>query len=284
MVRHHLRRAHAGAGPGLAGDRRRPAHPDPGPHGLGQDPGGVPLGHRPADDRAGAGGAHGSAPGWSTSRRCGPSPSTSRRTCGPRWPASASPPSASGAEVHEPTVGIRTGDTSAEERRRLARHPPDLLITTPESLYLLLTSQARENLVNVQAVIVDEIHALAATKRGAHLALTLERLEHLVAGAGNPAPQRIGLSATQRPLEEIARYLGGFEARPTAASVAIVDAGVRKALDIEVVVPVEDMGQLGEVGGPAQSRWSTPSRWAAPRPPVRSAAPSGRRCTRGCSS
>ena len=189
----------------------------------------------------------------------------------------------SGTVVHEPTVGMRTGDTSAEERRRLARHPPDLLITTPESLYLLLTSQARENLVNVQGVIIDEIHALAGTKRGAHLALTLERLEHLVAGAGNPAPQRIGLSATQRPLEEIARYLGGFEAqRPR--EVAIVDAGVRKALDIEVVVPVEDMGQLGEVGGAGTARWSTPSRWAAPRPPVRSAAPSGRRCIRSCSS
>ena len=151
-----------------------------------------------------------------------------------------------GETMHEPTVGIRTGDTSADERRRMLRHPPDLLITTPESLFLLLTSQARETLANVQAVIIDEIHSLAATKRGAHLSLSLERLDHLVTAAGRPAPQRIGLSATQRPLEEVARYLGGFEGgapRP----VTIVDAGMLKALDVEVVVPVEDMGALGTV-------------------------------------
>ena len=175
-----------------------------------------------------------------------------------------------GLDVHEPTIGMRTGDTSPEERRRLARHPPDLLITTPESLFLLLTSQARENLANVQAVIVDEIHALAATKRGTHLALTLERLEHLVTGAGNPAPQRIGLSATQRPLEEIARYLGGFEGgRPR--DVAIVDAGVRKELDVEVVVPIEDMGELGTfveepVSGPAAAGPVRRSIWPAMHP------------------
>src|SRR3990172_12022902 len=98
-------------------------------------------------------------------------------------------------------VGVRTGDTPAVERRALLRHPPDILITTPESLFLLLTSQARETLRGVQTVIVDEGHAVAGTKRGAHLALSLERLERL---RGQPF-QRVGLSATQRPLEEIGR-------------------------------------------------------------------------------
>ena len=108
---------------------------------------------------------------------------------------------------------MRTGDTPADERRQLVRHPPDILITTPESLYLMLTSAARETLVNVEAVIIDEIHALAATKRGAHLALTLERLQ---ARCERP-PQRIGLSATQRPLEEIARFLGGSDVPSSTA-------------------------------------------------------------------
>ncbi|MBM3695658.1 MAG: DEAD/DEAH box helicase, partial [Actinobacteria bacterium] len=102
-------------------------------------------------------------------------------------------------------TAMRTGDTPAEERRAMRRHPPDILITTPESLYLLLTSAAQEILAPVRWVIVDEIHAVAGTKRGAHLALTLERLE----AAAEAAPQRIGLSATQRPLEVIARFLGG---------------------------------------------------------------------------
>ena len=141
-----------------------------------------------------------------------------------------------------PEVGMRTGDTSPSDRQKLIRRPPDLLITTPESLYLMLTSSARDTLVGVDTVIIDEIHAMAATKRGAHLALTLERLE-LVA---ERSPQRIGLSATQRPLEEVAEFLGGYSGgakRP----VAIVDAGIRKALEIEVVIPVEDMSQLGQV-------------------------------------
>jgi ATP-dependent Lhr-like helicase len=147
-----------------------------------------------------------------------------------------------GEAIHQPTVGLRTGDTSAEERRRLLRHPPDVLITTPESLYLMLTSSARDTLRTVEHVIVDEIHVLAATKRGAHLALSLERLEELC----DHSPQRIGLSATQRPLEEIARYLGGrHEQGPRP--VTIVDAGVRKPLDVEVIVPVPDMGALGEI-------------------------------------
>ena len=148
-----------------------------------------------------------------------------------------------GEPVHLPDVGVRTGDTPADLRRSLIRRPPDILITTPESLYLMLTSRARETLRNVEAVIVDEIHALAPTKRGAHLALTLERLDHLV----DKPPQRIGLSATQRPLDEIARYLGGFGADRKPRPVTIVDAGITKELDIEVIVPVEDLSSLGEV-------------------------------------
>ncbi|MGA2206962.1 MAG: DEAD/DEAH box helicase [Terracidiphilus sp.] len=112
-----------------------------------------------------------------------------------------------GVAFHEPTVSVRTGDTPQRERARFARHPAEILITTPESLYLLLTSQAAEALRTVDTVIVDEIHALVPTKRGAHLALTLERLQALTA---KPL-QRIGLSATQRPLEEVARFLGGVE-------------------------------------------------------------------------
>jgi ATP-dependent Lhr-like helicase len=177
-----------------------------------------------------------------------------------------------GHPVEAPTVGMRTGDTPADERRRLARHPPDLLITTPESLYLMLTSAARETLVNVEAVIIDEIHALAATKRGSHLALTLERLDERC----ERPPQRIGLSATQRPLEEIATFLGGFTS-PTATEparrrpVTIVDAGTRKPLDLQVVVPVEDLGQLGTViddpvGGSAAAGPVRRSIWPAMHP------------------
>ena len=112
-----------------------------------------------------------------------------------------------GEVVHAPVVAMRTGDTPAEDRARMLRHPPDILITTPESLFLLLTSRARALLAPVETVIVDEIHAVVGTKRGAHLALSLERLQQL---ARKP-PQRIGLSATQRPLEEVARFLGGGE-------------------------------------------------------------------------
>jgi ATP-dependent Lhr-like helicase len=144
--------------------------------------------------------------------------------------------------AHEPVVGVRTGDTDARERRRLIAHPPDILITTPESLFLMLTSSARETLRGVTTVIVDEIHATAATKRGAHLMLSLERLEALC----DRPPQRIGLSATQRPLDEVARFLGGFEAPGRPRAVTVVDAGVRKALDLEVIVPVQDMGAIGD--------------------------------------
>src|SRR6202171_1156373 len=135
-------------------------------------------------------------------------------------------------------VAIRTGDTSAADRRDIARTPPDILITTPESLYLLLTSQAQEILRSVRYVIVDEIHSVAGTKRGAHLALSLERLEHVADGP----VQRIGRSAAQRPLDEIGRFLGGVD-RP----VTLVDVGKRKRLDLEVVVPIEDMANPDQV-------------------------------------
>ena len=107
-------------------------------------------------------------------------------------------------------VGIRTGDTPQKERAQMLRRPPDILITTPESLYLMLTSRARETIAHAECVIVDEIHAVAASKRGSHLSLTLERLEELVRASGREEPlQRIGLSATQRPIDEIGRFLGG---------------------------------------------------------------------------
>jgi ATP-dependent Lhr-like helicase len=150
----------------------------------------------------------------------------------------------------EISVAIRTGDTSQAQRAALRRHPPDILITTPESLYLMLTSGARETLGPVETVIVDEIHAMAGGKRGVHLALSLERLAHLT---GRDV-QRIGLSATQRPLREVATFLGG-----TGRSVAIADAGLGKPLDLEVVIPVKDMRELGGTptseGEPRQSMW-----------------------------
>ena len=128
-------------------------------------------------------------------------------------------------------VGVRSGDTTAQERRRLTTRPPDILITTPESLFLMLTSQARESLRGVETVIVDEVHAVAGGKRGAHLAVSLERLDALL---DKPA-QRVGLSATVRPLDEVARFLGGH------APVDIVAPPAEKAWDLKVVVPVEDM-------------------------------------------
>ncbi len=149
-----------------------------------------------------------------------------------------------------PSVAMRTGDTPSNERQKLIRRPPDLLITTPESLYLMLTSSAGETLQGVETVIIDEIHAMATTKRGAHLALTLERLEQVT----DRPPQRIGLSATQKPLEETARFLGGYDGTDDhggqARPVQIVDAGIRKPLDIEVIVPVDDMAQPGDDAAP----------------------------------
>ncbi len=153
-----------------------------------------------------------------------------------------------GVGVPEIRVGVRSGDTSPAERRRIQTTPPDILITTPESLFLMLTSQAREALRGVETVIIDEVHAVAGTKRGAHLAVSLERLDELL---GRPA-QRIGLSATVRPVDEVARFLGGV------APVEVVAPPSEKEWDLKVVVPVEDMTQLGEEGdeGPrAGSLW-----------------------------
>src|SRR5215213_2451905 len=164
---------------------------------------------------------------------------------------------AAAARLDEPlpdiTVGMRTGDTPAEARRRFPAHPPDILITTPESLFLLLTSRAREALASVDTVIVDEVHSVVATKRGAHLALSLERLDELL---DRPA-RRIGLSATVRPLDEVARFLGGPQ------PVTVVAPPSEKTFDLSVVVPVEDMAAIGEpaddpasgsaAGGPERS-------------------------------
>ncbi|MFN8163286.1 MAG: DEAD/DEAH box helicase [Solirubrobacterales bacterium] len=176
-----------------------------------------------------------------------------------------------GADI---SVGLRTGDTSQAERRAMRKTPPDILITTPESLYLMLSSGVREILAKTEAVIVDEIHAVAQSKRGSHLALTLERLEHLArtsdavagralqggqgdgasaGGSGREAEQppvgiqRIGLSATQRPLERIAQFLVGSQ-----RECKIVDAGRTKELDLEIVVPVEDMSDPGAPAYPSE--------------------------------
>ncbi len=205
-----------------------------------------------------------------------------------------------------PAVGVRTGDTPQIERARMLREPADILITTPESLFLLLTSNARETLRSVHTVIIDEIHALVPTKRGAHLALSLERLEQLTA-----APvQRIGLSATQRPLDEVARFLGGAaervkgkgqrgkgtqgtkgkgarlkgedaedlvhdefagtSARSAWRAVTIVDTGERKQLSLRIEVPVEDMARIGQAteiaSGPAAQGPVRTSIWSAIHP------------------
>ncbi|HEY6177959.1 MAG TPA: DEAD/DEAH box helicase, partial [Kofleriaceae bacterium] len=151
-----------------------------------------------------------------------------------------------GAEI---TVDVRTGDTPAKERERQRRHPADILITTPESLYLLLAGRSRERLRTVDTIIVDEIHALAPTKRGIHLGLTLERLCHLVTGAGHAEPQRIGLSATQRPLAEVARYLGGD--RP----VEVIDASARPAMDLAIEVPAAEMDHPGTAARDGGGMW-----------------------------
>ncbi|WP_010203907.1 ATP-dependent helicase [Salinibacterium sp. PAMC 21357] len=164
------------------------------------------------------------------------------------------------------TVGVRSGDTTQQDRRLLARLPPDILITTPESLYLMLTSAARETLKNVDTVIIDEVHAVAATKRGAHLALSLERLDALLA---KPV-QRIGLSATVRPIEEVARFLGG------RAPVTIVHPPSTKTFELSVVVPVPDMTIPGTVasargkasGGDGSDEEATPESAASLWPHV----------------
>ncbi|MGI9155393.1 MAG: DEAD/DEAH box helicase, partial [Marmoricola sp.] len=160
-----------------------------------------------------------------------------------------------GVEIPEITVGVRSGDTTAADRRRISTSPPDIVITTPESLFLMLTSQAREALRGVETVILDEVHAVAGTKRGAHLAVSLERLDELL---DKPA-QRIGLSATVRPVEEVARFLGG------SAPVEVVAPASEKRWDLKVVVPVEDMTQLGATeeftSGPAAGGTRHSSIW-----------------------
>ncbi|GGH65320.1 DNA glycosylase AlkZ-like family protein [Rothia aerolata] len=140
-----------------------------------------------------------------------------------------------GATPPEVSVGVRSGDTPAKERRQLISNPPDILITTPESLYLMLTSKARSTLANVHTVIIDEVHAVAGTKRGAHLAVTLERLDQIL-----PSPaQRVGLSATVEPVETVTRFLGG------TAPVEIVQPPSQKEWELKVSVPVPDMTALG---------------------------------------
>jgi ATP-dependent Lhr-like helicase len=197
-----------------------------------------------------------------------------------------------GVAVHLPEISVRTGDTSPRDRARFKRHPGEILITTPESLYLLLTSDAGEALRSVETVIIDEIHALVPTKRGAHLAVSLERLEALC----NRPLQRIGLSATQRPLEEVARFLAGANGHSTPAAtneeplatdhssltastpgetahfrpVTIVNAGARKVLNLTVEVPVEDMAKPGQIddlpSGPASQGPKRTSIWQSIHP------------------
>jgi ATP-dependent Lhr-like helicase len=169
-----------------------------------------------------------------------------------------------GLEPPQVSVAMRTGDTPASERQAMKRHPPDILITTPESLYLMLTSQARDVLSHVQTVIVDEIHAIAGSKRGTHLALSLERLDEICA----TPPQRIGLSATQQPLSAIAQFLGGgttVDGSWLPRPVTIVDAPRDRDLDIEIVVPVPDMTRP-DVGLTDASGPPTPSIWPAMYP------------------
>lgn len=170
-----------------------------------------------------------------------------------------------GDTLPELSTFLRTGDTPQEDRRRMERNPPDILITTPESLYLMLTSAVRSVLRTVRWVIVDEVHAVAGSKRGAHLALSLERLEELT----DTPPQRIGLSATQRPLETVARFLGGGtldgdEWRPR--EVTVIDVPQDRGLDVEIVVPVEDMNEPADPDPLDPDRKTTKSIWPAVYP------------------
>src|SRR5688572_25104715 len=138
-------------------------------------------------------------------------------------------------------TAVRTGDTPASERQRMVKHPPHILVTTPESLFILLTAdRSRQALRTVKTVIVDEIHAMADDKRGAHLALSLARLDDLVGKAGGARPQRIGLSATVRPIETVARFLAPDE----HAKVTIINHGHRRAMDLGVEVPGDELGPV----------------------------------------
>ncbi|HEY6797841.1 MAG TPA: DEAD/DEAH box helicase, partial [Kineosporiaceae bacterium] len=175
-----------------------------------------------------------------------------------------------GLPVPDVRVAVRSGDTPAEERRAFSRTPPDVLITTPESLFLLLTSRAREMLTGVETVVVDEVHALAGSKRGAHLSISLERLDALLC---EPA-QRVGLSATVRPVEDVARWLGGSGTRP----VHMVQPPSSKTFDLQVVVPVPDLGELDALaavppgaappGGAAEPDLTGPAAGGPARPSI----------------
>jgi len=178
-----------------------------------------------------------------------------------------------GAPLPEVTVGVRTGDTPQAQRRAFALRPPDVLITTPESLFLVLTSAARVGLAGVGTVIVDEIHAVAGTKRGAHLAVSLERLDALLAEHGGPA-QRIGLSATVRPVDAVAGFLAGSRtAADGGRAVRVVQPPAAKQVEVDVVVPVPDLSDLGgasdlpeqagapDLSGAAAARPRRPSIW-----------------------
>lgn len=183
-------------------------------------------------------------------------------------------------EHRVPSVGVRSGDTPPEERRLMARNPPEILITTPESLYLLLTSRASETLEQVETVIIDEIHALAGTKRGSHLFLSLERLERLRATSdvGSVRPlQRVGLSATQRPLEEIARLLVGAEATadpevvPVPRPVEIIDTSEPKQFHLRIETPADEVEpdeSLDVPSGPAAGGPRAPSVWPSIHPRI----------------
>ena len=242
LVPRGLRGAHGRPGGGVGGGAGGPARARGRAHRLGQDSCGVPVGAGPA----GVG-----RPPPDPRHRCrvlyvSPlkalavdvqrnlrAPLTGIRQAAQR--AGTPPP--------EITVGMRTGDTPADERRLFARTPPDVLVTTPESLFLLLTSAARESLRGVRTVILDEVHAVAGTKRGAHLALSLERLDALL----DAPAQRIGLSATVRPLDEVATFLAG--ARP----VEIVQPPAAKTIEVAVEVPVPDLAALDERPAPGSS-------------------------------
>jgi ATP-dependent Lhr-like helicase len=180
-----------------------------------------------------------------------------------------------GAVHHVPTVAVRSGDTPAADRTAMLRRPPDILITTPESLFLLLTSRSRDILASVDTIIIDEIHSLVGGKRGTHLVTSLERLEDLrrSTDAARIPAQRIGLSATQRPLEEVARFLGGAEIAGgdvVPRNVSIVEAGRSKQLRLKIEVPVEDMTQLGvpqeHFSGPASGGTVRTSIWPSIHP------------------
>lgn len=182
-----------------------------------------------------------------------------------------------GAEHHVPTISVRSGDTPTAERSEMLRRPPEILITTPESLYLLLTSRSRDILASVDTIIIDEIHSLVGSKRGAHLVASLERLEDLrrSTDATRPPAQRIGLSATQRPLDEVARFLGGGEIAVDGddvvpRKVSIVEAGRSKQLQLRIEVPVEGMAQIGveqeQFSGPASGGRVRTSIWPSIHP------------------